>query len=56
MAAPEKRDGAGDRDGVGDEGDRDLSPLDHHLGHREELTPLRPVDESGTAKESGERD
>lgn len=54
MAARDKREDAGDQ--AGGKGDRDRSPLDHHLGHREELTPLRPGDEAGAEEEPGERD
>jgi hypothetical protein len=54
MAARDKREETGEK--AGDHGDRDLSPLDHHLGHREEPIPLGPGDEPETDGPSGKRD
>jgi hypothetical protein len=54
MAARDKRDETGEP--AGDQSGQEPFPLDHHLGHREELTPLRPGDDAELEKESRERD
>jgi len=54
MAARDKREDSGERSG--DPTEREPSPLDHHRGRREELTPLVRGDDSKPDDSSAERD